>query len=286
MFSEIIAGTMRWGIWGANHSPKKVQELIEVCLEEDITTFDHADIYGGHTTEELFGAAWKEMSIDREEVQFISKCGIVMDSEKKPSPLKYYNYDSNYILTCVDESLQNLKTDYLDVLLLHRPSPLMNPEEIANTFQSLRDNGKVKHFGVSNFSVSQFELMNQYFPLITNQIEVSVNEISAFDNGTLGQLMMKNLRPTAWSVLGNYFSVKSEQNIRIKNIIENLCQKYNAEENQILLAFILKHPAKIIPVIGTSRIETIRELKQSLLIDLETIDWFKILEAIKGKGVD
>jgi hypothetical protein len=286
MFSEIIAGTMRWGIWGANHSENDVQKLIDVCLEENITTFDHADIYGGHTTEKLFGNAWKEMNIDREKVQFISKCGIVMNSEKKPSPIKYYNYDANYILNCVDESLSNLKTDYLDVLLLHRPSPLMNPEEIANIFQILKDEGKVKHFGVSNFSVSQFELINQYFPLVTNQIEVSVNQISAFNDGALDQLMMKGLRPTAWSVLGNYFSEQSQQNIRLKNIIKNLCKKYNAEENQILLAFIIKHPSRIIPVIGTSKKETIRELKKSLLIDLETIDWFKILEAINGKEVD
>lgn len=286
MFSEIIAGTMRWGVWGANFTPKKIQELIEVCLEEKITTFDHADIYGGHTTEELFGDAWKEMNIERDKVQFISKCGIVMNSEKKPSSLKYYNYNSDYIQCCVDESLKNLKTDYLDVLLLHRPSPLMNPETIADTFQILKDTGKVKHFGVSNFSVSQFELIDQYFPLITNQIEVSVNEISAFENGTLDQLMMKRLRPTAWSVLGNYFTEKSKQNSRLKSIIQNLCQKYNAEENQILLAFILKHPSRIIPVIGTSRTETIRELKQSLYIDMDLTDWFGVLEAVKGREVD
>ncbi|GGG63599.1 aldo/keto reductase [Epilithonimonas arachidiradicis] len=286
MFSEIIAGTMRWGIWGANHSEKEVQKLIDVCLEENITTFDHADIYGGHTTEELFGNAWKEMDIDRDKVQFISKCGIVMNSGKKPSPLKYYNYDSDYIQSCVDGSLKNLKTDYLDVLLLHRPSPLMNPEEIADTFQILKDQGKVKHFGVSNFSVSQFELINRYFPLVTNQIEVSVNEIAAFDNGILDQLILRNLRPTAWSVMGNYFTEKTIQNIRIKNIIEILCQKYNAQENQVLLAFILKHPARIIPVIGTSQAETIKVLNQSLSINLEIEDWFRILEAIKGKEVD
>ncbi|MNK48730.1 Oxidoreductase YdhF [compost metagenome] len=286
MFSELIAGTMRWGIWGADHSERKVQELIEVCLEENITTFDHADIYGNHTTEELFGNAWKEMKIDREKIQLISKCGIVMDSEKKPSSLKYYNYDSDYISNCVNESLSNLKTDYLDLLLLHRPSPLMNPEEIAKVFHTLKSEGKVKEFGVSNFSVSQFELLNQFFPLITNQIEVSVNHLDSFYDGTLNQMMMKNLRPMAWSVLGNYFAENSEQNIRLKIVIKNLCEKYNAEENQILLAFILKHPSKIIPVIGTSKVETIRKLKQSLLLDLETIDWFKILEASVGKEVD
>ncbi|WP_379969956.1 aldo/keto reductase family oxidoreductase [Epilithonimonas sp. UC225_85] len=286
MYSELIAGTMRWGIWGANHSERKVQELIEVCLQENITTFDHADIYGGHTTEELFGNAWKEMSIDREKIQLISKCGIVMNSDKKPSALKYYNYDSEYILNCVNESLANLKTDYLDLLLLHRPSPLIDTEEIARVFQTLKYEGKVKEFGVSNFSVSQFELLNQYFPLVTNQIEVSVNQTNAFYDGTLDQLMMKNLRPMAWSVMGNYFSEKTDQNIIINHVLKELCVKYNADENQILLAFVLKHPSKIIPVIGSSKTETISKLKESLLIDLEAIDWFKILEASCGKEVN
>ena len=277
---------MRWGIWGANHSERKVQELIEVCLEEEITTFDHADIYGGHTTEELFGNAWKEMNLDREKIQLISKCGIVMNSDKKPSSLKYYNYNSDYIFDCVNESLSNLKTDYLDLLLLHRPSPLLNPEEIAKVFYTLKSEGKVSEFGVSNFSVSQFELLNQYFPLVTNQIEVSVNQTCSFYDGTLDQLMMKNLRPMAWSVMGNYFSEKTDQNIVISNVLKELCGKYSADENQILLAFILKHPSRIIPVIGTSKIETLRRLKSALMIDLEAIDWFKILEASCGKEVD
>lgn len=277
---------MRWGVWGANHSVKEIQKLIDVCVEENITTFDHADIYGGHTTEELFGNAWKDMDLKRENLQFISKCGIVMNSDKKPSALKYYNYNKDYILNCVDESLSNLKTDYLDTLLLHRPSPLMNPEVIAEAFTVLKDVGKVREFGVSNFSVSQFELINQYVPLVTNQIEISVNEISSFENGILDQLMSKGLRPTAWSVMGSYFSDQSDENIRIKKVIVELCDKYNAEENQILLAFILKHPSKIIPVIGTSKAETIRTLSKTLQIDLDLEDWFRILESIKGKEVD
>jgi len=286
MFSEIIAGTMRWGVWGADHSERKVQELIEVCLDEGITTFDHADIYGGHTTEALFGNAWKEMNIDRNKIELISKCGIVMDSEKKPSPLKYYDYGRDYILKCVDESLKNLKTDYLDLLLLHRPSPLMNPEEVAAVFGMLKANGKVKDFGVSNFSASQFDLLNQYVPLVTNQIEASVNHTDSFYDGTLDQLMMENLRPMAWSVMGNYFSETSQQNIRIKKVILELCKKYYAEENEILLAFVLKHPSKIIPVIGSSKTDTVRKLKSALMLDLETIDWFKILEASRGNEVD
>ena len=226
------------------------------------------------------------MNIDREKIQLISKCGIVMNSDRKPSPLKYYHYDSSYIQNCVHESLAHLKTDYLDLLLLHRPSPLMNPEEIAKVFQILKSEGKVKEFGVSNFSNSQFELLNQDVPLVTNQVEISVNHLDSFFDGTLDQLMVKNLRPMAWSVMGNYFSEKTDQNIRITHILKELCQKYNADENQILLAFILKHPSRIIPVIGSSKIETIRQLKSSLLIDLEAIDWFRILEASRGIEVD
>ena len=145
-FSPIIIGTMRWGIWGANHSVKNVQHLIEISLEEDLFTFDHADIYGNYTTEKLFGDAFSAMKINREEVQFISKCGIEMPCENRNYRIKSYNYSKENIIKSVEKSLENLQTDYLDVLLLHRPSPLMNPREIAETFDELREQKKVRHF--------------------------------------------------------------------------------------------------------------------------------------------
>jgi predicted oxidoreductase len=286
MFSEIIAGVMRWGSWGANHSKSEVSKLINACVEADITTFDHADIYGGHTTEALFGEAFVELGIAREKIQLISKAGIQLSSSEKKFDIKSYNYSSEYLINCVDESLRNLKTDYLDLFLLHRPSPLMNPEEIAETFDKMKQSGKVKYFGVSNFLPHQFELLYQYFPLVTNQIEISVNETKAFFDGTLEQLMAKKLRPMAWSVMGNYFTQSSEQNNRLKIIIDSLCEKYNAEENQLLLAFLLKHPSKIYPVIGTADSYKIQKLSQSKNIILEDEDWFRILEASRGREVD
>lgn len=285
-FSPIIVGVMRWGAWGANHGTKDVQKLIETSLNEGLTTFDHADIYGGYTTERLFGDAWKEMNIPRESVQLVSKCGIEYPGGAKPFTLKSYNYDKSYILKCVDESLANLQADYLDLLLLHRPSPLLNPEEVAAAFQILRSNGKVRDFGVSNFSVSQFSLMEKYFPqLVTNQVEISLTETKAFDDGTLDQMMLKNLRPMAWSVMGSYFGEKTEQQQRIKELMVELIEKYNAAENQLLLAFLLRHPAKILPVIGTSRAEAISELRRSLDINMEREDWFRLLEASLGRRV-
>lgn len=285
-FSPIIIGTMRWGIWGANHSEEEVQQLVETSLEEGFNTFDHADIYGGYTTEKLFGDAISSMNLPRESYQLISKCGIEYPGGVKPYEIKSYNYSKDYILKCVDESLRNLKTDYLDVLLLHRPSPLMNPEEIAAAFGILRSNGKVRDFGVSNFTTSQFDLIHQYFPfLITNQVEISLNETKSFYDGTLDQMMMHRLKPMAYSVLGNYFTTESEQNTRIKEVLNSLCEKYNGEENQILISFLLKHPAGIVPVIGTSKSENIKKFKKSLEIDLEREDWFRLLEASTGKRV-
>ena len=285
-FSKIIVGVMRWGIWGANHSESGVQKLIETSLEEDLYTFDHADIYGGYTTEELFGNAFSEMKTNREKIQLITKCGICMPSEKKNFPLKYYNYSKEYILNQVDESLKNLKTDYIDLLLLHRPSPLMNPEEIAAAFGVLRSSGKVRDFGVSNFTTSQFDLISKYFPqLVTNQVEVSLTETKAFYDGTIDQMMLKKLQPMAWSVMGTYFSEDSERIARIKSVLEVLTKKYNAEEAQLLLAFLLKHPSKIIPIIGTSKVESIKSLKKSLQINLEIEDWFSLLEASLGHDV-
>ena len=285
-FSPIIIGTMRWGIWGANHSKEKVQKLIETCLSEGLYTFDHADIYGDYTTEKLFGDALSDMHIKREEIQLISKCGIEMPCKNRNYQIKSYNYSKEHIMKSVENSLENLQTDYLDLLLLHRPSPLMNPREIAETFDELREQKKVRHFGVSNFTPSQFELINDAFPLVTNQVEISINHTDAFYNGTLDQMLLKKLRPMAWSVMGNYFTQPSAQNARIKKVLDELCTKYGAEENHILLAFLFLHPAQILPVIGTSKEQTIKDLKKSLDLKLDREDWFRLLEAVEGKEVD
>lgn len=284
--SPLIVGTMRWGIWGANHSEKQVQHLIETALSQGLTTFDHADIYGDYTGERLFGNTLQHCSVARDSVQLITKCGIEMPCANRDFKIKSYNYSAEHLLKSVEISLRNLRTDYIDLLLLHRPSPLMNPQEIASTFDKLKKEGKVKHFGVSNFSPSQFELLDSEFPLVTNQIEVSVNETKAFYNGTLDQLMLKKLRPMAWSVMGNYFSENSEQNLRIKKVLNELAPKYDATENQLLLAFILKHPARILPVIGTSNAETLVTLANGLRAELSREDWFKLLEASRGTAVE
>ena len=286
-YSPIILGAMRWGIWGANLSEKEVADFIGFSVSEGFTTFDHADIYGDYTTESLFGNAFSLLDIPRENVQLISKCGIVLP-QKSNGRLKSYNYSKKYILQQVDKSLANLKTDYLDLFLLHRPSPLMDPEAIAAAFSLLRSAGKVVNFGVSNFSMAQFDLIADFWPaLSTNQIELSVNQTQSFVDGTLDQMLRKKIKPMAWSVMGDYFqNPETPQNLRLKKIINELTAVYEAEENQILIAFLLKHPSRIIPVVGTSKKETIKKIKKSLTLNLTVEDWFRILEASNGKEVD
>ena len=278
---------MRWGNWGARYTTTQYSKLIASCIENGLYTFDHADIYGNYTTERDFGWALQSTGIHRDSFQLISKCGIELPGGEAAFSLKAYNYSEDYIVKSVENSLRNLQTDFLDVFLLHRPSPLLDPEVVASAFNRLREEGKVLHFGVSNFSVSQVDLLASYVPnLLTNQIELSVNHLDCFYDGTLDQMMMRKMIPTAWSVMGNYFTEPStEQNFRLKQTFAQLNQKYEATEAQLMLAFILKHPANIIPIIGSTKESNIVSAKEALKLNLERRDWFLILEAIQGKEV-
>ena len=157
--SNIISGTMGWGSWGHNLNLKEMENLIKTCYELGINTFDHADIYGGYTTEGDFGKAFLNSGINRSDVFFISKCGIQYPSEKRKLALKYYDYSKEYIIKSVETSIKYLNADYLDLILLHRPSPLMDTNEIASAIDHLKNQGKIKAFGVSNFEFSQIELL-------------------------------------------------------------------------------------------------------------------------------
>ena len=280
--SKIISGVMTWGVWGRNLSTQEMLALMEQTYELGVNTFDHADIYGGYTTEEAFGSAFKKSSLKREKLIFISKCGIQYKCEKRPLKVKHYEYAKNYIISSVEKSLRFLKTDYLDIILLHRPSPLMNIEEIVIAISQLKKEGKILHFGVSNFTASQLDLVQKSISIEWNQIECSLTNNEAMFNSVLERMQYHKIKAMAWSPLGNYFKTKNEQNTRIKTALNDLCQKYNASESQLLIAWLLKHPASIYPVIGTTRIERIKEIIDVTKISLSTEDWFLLLEASAG----
>lgn len=276
---------MTWGAWGKQLSKSEKISLMHHCLEHDITSFDHADIYGGYTNETDFGKAFAESSIDRESIQFISKCGIMYPCANRDFKVKYYCYSKDHIIQSAEQSLLNLKTDYLDALLLHRPSPLMHPNEIMEAIAKLAQEGKIKDFGVSNFTPSQVELISTEVPVTINQIEFSLTENSAFFDGTLDQMMIKKITPMAWSPLGSVFKEDNEQTRRIHKKLGEYLAKYEVTEDQLLLAWILKHPSKIIPVVGTTNKDRLVQAMNATCIDLELQDWFDILEASWGQKV-
>ena len=284
--SNLIAGTMNWGVWGKKLSETDMAKRIEFCLENNISTFDHADLYGGYTTEAEFGQAFTASKIDRKSVQFVTKCGIQSLSENRPTSTKHYNYSCQHITQSVENSLKNLQTDYLDVLLLHRPSPLLNAHEVADTIFELIRDGKVLEFGLSNFSPLQTELLREKIKVEYNQIQFSATNSDAMINGSLDYMQSNHVQAMAWNPLGSTFKSDDEKSIRVKAIVEKLAMKYNVSAEVILFAWIQKHPANILPIFGTTDFDRIKNLAKSSEVDLNTEDWFAVWEANLGRKVD
>lgn len=274
--SSILAGTMNWGKWGRNFNQSAIQQLIATCVTEEITTFDHADIYGGYTTEAAFGNAWTEMDIDRKQVQFITKCGIKYVCEERDYNIKHYDYTKEHIIWSVENSLNNLQTEYIDVLLLHRPSPLMQTEVIAEAVTELKNSGKILAFGLSNFTPSQTDLIKKYSAVAYNQIQFSATHLQPMLNGELDYMQLHQIQPMAWNPLGSVYKEAIPQTIRLRDLLQKLTVKYDVSDDLLLLAWVLKHPAHIQPVVGTTQIDRIKSLQKLQHFDLELEDWFAI----------
>ncbi len=276
---------MTWGKWGKQHSTTEMISLMNHCLENNITTFDHADIYGDYSNEEDFGKAYKKSAIKREDIQLISKCGIQFDVKERTNRIKHYDYDKDYVISSVERSLKMLQTDHLDMLLLHRPSPLMNPSEIAEAIDKLKNDGKIRQFGVSNFTPSQIQLIEKEIQVEANQVEFSLSSNTVMNDGTLDDCIIFDRLAMSWSPLGNYFREESKANARIKKVLVDLSKKYDATEDQLLLAWILKHPSNINPVVGTATPRRLKMAMDAVSIDMDVQDWFILLEANEGHEV-
>ena len=276
---------MNWGAWGKQLSKSQMINLIHQSLEVGITTFDHADIYGDYTTEADFGAAFSESGISREKIELISKCGIQYVGKTRKTEIKHYQYDASYIIWSAEKSIKDLNASYLDLFLLHRPSPLMHPDEIAKAVDKLMAEGKIKNFGLSNFSPSETALVASKSAVSANQIEFSITAFEAMHNGSLNDMMLHQITPMCWSPLGKIFKETTEQTQRIHLALDELTHKYNATKDQLLLAWILKHPANIHPVIGTTDSMRIKKAATSQKIQLSEIDWFRLLVASQGHKV-
>jgi predicted oxidoreductase len=288
MYSSIIAGTMKWGSWGAKFSTDQYLHMMEACIEHGYTTIDHADIYGHYTVEAEFGAALSQRPSLRQQMQIITKCGIKMVTPNRAMhQIKSYDTSVAHIVQSVNQSLVNLKTDYIDCLLIHRPDPLMNAVEMAEAFSQLKAAGKVLQFGVSNFAVSQVNLLRRYFPIAVNQIECSITQLAPFLNGQLDQCQELGMVPMAWSPLGGgkIFTEPLEKNSRILAVCQFLAEKYTVSPLVILLSWLMQHPAGILPVLGTTQVDRLVELKPCRKDLLTREEWFILWRASTGVEV-
>lgn len=289
MFSKVIAGTMKWGAWGSKFNTVAYEQMIKDCIAFGVTSFDHADIYGDYTTEEEFGNVLKQEPSLRQQMQLITKCGIQKVSVNRPlHKIKSYNTSYKHIIASVETSLENLSTDYIDCMLIHRPDPLFDADEAAKAFTQLKQQGKVLHFGVSNFRKWQVDLLNSRFKVEVNQIECSLLQLNPFMDGTLDQCQQHHIIPMAWSPLGggNLFEeTDDERNKRIIAVAGLLAEKYNSSPDIILLSWLLTHPSSMLPVLGTSKAERVKAAVEATQIKLEREEWFMLWRASTGKEV-
>lgn len=288
MFLNPVAGCMRWGQWGANFSTEEYIQLIDACIINGITCFDHADIYGAYTTEAEFGKALYQMPGKRQQLQIITKCGICMPAANRPQyGSKTYNTTAAHIIASAEQSLQNFHTDYIDLLLIHRPDPLLQAEEVAEAVTRLKNQGKVLEFGVSNFLPHQLDALMRCIKVSYNQLEISIIYTAPFANGQLDHCITHQIKPMAWSPLGGGL-LSDDAHPRFRSIMQEataLAKQYATGINEILIAWLLKHPSGILPVVGTTKLERLLQAKNASVIELSNDDWFRLYSASLGEEI-
>ncbi|QND53747.1 oxidoreductase [Phyllobacterium sp. 628] len=289
--SRLVLGAWRLLDQGAKPTASEVARLIDEAIDLGLTSFDHADIYGNYGVEAAFGAGLAGWSGKRSSIELITKCDIMLTSAERPdNRVKHYDTSAAHIKASVDRSLKNLHTDYLDVLLLHRPDPLMDADETAEGLQSVVKAGKVRAIGVSNFTPSQIDLLASRlpFPVVTNQIELSVMHSAPLTDGSLDHAQRLRYAPMIWSPLGggSLFTGTGEQDQRVRNALQTVGDEIGvADISAIAIAWLLRHPARLIPVLGSLKRDRLARMVSALDIKLERQQWFAILKASTGQEV-
>ncbi|RYH11154.1 aldo/keto reductase family oxidoreductase [Tropicimonas sp. IMCC6043] len=284
--SRVVYGTWRLG-GGDTSTPAGVQARLEACLEQGITSFDLADIYGGYTTEALFGTALKAAPHLRAGMEIVTKCNIIAPVGRYADrPVKYYDSSPAHIATSIDRSLQNLHVERIDLLLLHRPDPLMDPVETGRALDEAVASGKVRAVGVSNFMPHDFELLQAAMEtrLATNQIEISLLTHAPLTDGALAFLQCRGVVPMAWSPLGGG-ALLSSGHSQLNATLREIAVREGVEPMQVALAWLLAHPATILPVVGTGKIERIRQIPTALDFGMDRETWYRLYTAALGHEV-
>ncbi|EMB4325407.1 aldo/keto reductase family oxidoreductase [Pluralibacter gergoviae] len=284
-FSRFVMGYWRLMEW--NMSARQLASFIEEHLDLGITTVDHADIYGGYQCEAAFGEALKLAPHLRQRMEIVSKCGIATTARAE-NAIGHYITDRSHIVSSAERSLKNLAIDALDLLLIHRPDPLMDADEVAEAFTALHQSGKVRHFGVSNFTPAQFSLLQSRLPfsLVTNQLEISPLHQPLLLDGTLDQLQQLRVRPMAWSCLGGGRLFSDDECRPLRDELAQIAQELNTDNiEQVVYAWVLRLPSKPLPIIGSGKIERVRSAIAAEALEMSRQQWFRIRKAALGYDV-
>ena len=288
-FSRLIYGMWRLAE-DADTSPKHVQAKIEACLEQGITTFDQADIYGGYRSEKVLGEALKTAPQLRSQMEIVTKCGILLNTDAYPERrLKYYDTGARHIIDSVDQSLANMAIDYIDSLLIHRPDPFMVHRETGAALDDLVATGKVRSIGVSNFKPHDWDLLQSAMSnqLVTNQLEISVLEHVAFTNGDIAFHQQKDIAPMAWSPLGGgaLFDRSRADLEGLQSCLNRIADEQEVGMDAVAVAWLLAHPANILPVMGTNNLERIQKMASATTVEVDRQTWFEIYVAATGQDL-
>lgn len=287
--SRIVYGMWRVGD-DTDTSAAHVQAKIEACLQQGITTIDQADIYGEYTAETILGNSFKAAPDLRDKLELVTKCDIVAPCGRySDARVKYYDTSASHIKKSVEISLQEMHTDRIDLLLIHRPDPFMDHNDTGRALDDLVQSGKVLHVGVSNFKRDDWELLQSAMStkLATNQIELSVMATEGFVNGDVAFLQKHAVQPMAWSPLGGgaLFDAANQETATLRATLARIADEQNTTADAVAVAWLLAHPSNIIPVMGTNNLGRIEKLSEAARVDIDRQTWFEIYTAANGAEV-
>ena len=285
--SQVIFGCMR--IVESGISQDELRRLVNKCIDLGVDTFDHAPVYGGFTCEKVFGDAVLRYDPSmRKRMKIVTKTGIV-PGWRKGNDRVYYDARKASILAEMDESLERLGTDHVDLLLVHRPDPLADPAETADALDTLIAQGKTLNVGVSNYTPEQMNALQKHLkaPLVTNQLEFSVKAVDNFFNGVSDDLFARGMKPMAWSPLGggSIFTGDDEKSVRIRAAVRKLADKYGAEMDTIMYAWLFRHPLEIMAVTGTMNEKRVENAVKATELEIAHNEWYEIAAASRGFDV-
>jgi predicted oxidoreductase len=289
--SELSFSRIVYGMWrlsdDVDTSAAHVEAKINACLAQGITSFDQADIYGGYASEEVLGRALKGNSALRDQMQIITKCGILLNGPNFPaSKVKYYDTGRTHVVRSVESSLRAMQIEHIDLLLIHRPDPMMDANETGAVLDELIASGKVGAVGVSNFRLHDWTLLQSAMknPLVANQIELSLTQPDALINGDIAYLQERAVAPMAWSPLGGG-SLFGPSHSELLGLLTEIGEEYDVDATAVAIAWILAHPAKILPVLGTNTLSRIARISDACKVSLDRETWYALYVAALGHEV-